>query len=53
MSEPYFHILGERIHSEGSRFRMTDGYDQIRRLFAILGDRETLDLYTSAKRLIR
>ena len=53
ITEPHFHILGERSHGEGSQFRMTDGYEQIRLLFAILGDRETLDLYTSATRLIR
>jgi len=53
ITEPHFHVLGERSHGEGSKFGMADGHDQIRRLFAILGDRETLDLYTSAKRLIR
>jgi hypothetical protein len=52
-SEPNFHVLGERSHGASTRFRMTDGYEQIRRLFAMLGDREMLDLYTSATRLIR
>jgi cation diffusion facilitator CzcD-associated flavoprotein CzcO len=53
VTEPHFHILGERSHGEGPEFRMVDGYEQIRRLFAILGERETLDLYASAARLIR
>ena len=29
------------------------GYDQIRQAFAIIGDRESLDLYSSAARLLR
>ncbi len=53
ISQPNFHILGEKNHAPPSPFRLTDGHDQIRRLFAILGDRATLDLYSSATRLIR
>jgi hypothetical protein len=53
MVEPYFHVLGKGSQVEGSKFCMADGYEQIRRLFAILGDRETLDLYGSTARLIR
>lgn len=49
----YYHILGEKNPDAIPPFRLTDGHDQIRRAFAILGERETLDLYTSAKRLLK
>jgi threonine dehydrogenase-like Zn-dependent dehydrogenase len=49
----YYHILGERSHNADSPFRLVDGYEQIRQTFAIIGDRATLDLYASSKKLLR
>ena len=48
-----------RVHQLGSKkagssdFLLTAGYEQIRDVFKIIGDREGLDLYSSAKTLLR
>jgi thioredoxin reductase len=47
--EDNFYVLGEKSFGRTPGFRFTDGLDQIRRLFALLGDRETLDLYRGGK----
>jgi thioredoxin reductase len=47
--EDNFYVLGEKSFGRASGFRFTDGLDQIRQLFALLGDRETLDLYRGGK----
>jgi len=49
----YYHILGEKYHDLDQPFRLADGHNQIRHAFAILGDRETLDLYAGATQLLR
>ncbi len=47
------HFLGEKSHDSDSSFRLVDGYEQIRQAFAIIGDRASLDLYASVKKLLR
>ena len=43
--EPDFYVLGSKSFGRRSDFTLVDGHDQIRALFTIIGDRETLDLY--------
>ena len=43
--EPNFYILGAKSHGRRSDFLLSTGFDQIRQLFAIVGDRENLNLY--------
>jgi hypothetical protein len=43
--EPDFYVLGSKSFGRRSDFTLADGHDQIRALFTIIGDRETLDLY--------
>jgi cation diffusion facilitator CzcD-associated flavoprotein CzcO len=47
--EPNYHVLGAKSYGRRANFCFTDGLNQIRRLFQILGDRETLDLYATVK----
>jgi thioredoxin reductase len=51
--EPNFYILGAKSYGRRSNFLLSDGYQQIREVFTLIGDRETLDLYSSATRLLR
>jgi thioredoxin reductase len=51
-SEPNFYILGAKSRGRRSDFLFRDGLEQIRRVFAIIGDRADLDLYAGAKRLV-
>jgi hypothetical protein len=50
-TEPDFYILGAKSFGRDSRFLICDGLDQIRALFAIIGDRADLDLYATMKGL--
>ena len=50
--EPNFYILGAKSYGRRSDFLFSVGLDQIREAFTIIGDRETLDLYAGAKRLL-
>jgi thioredoxin reductase len=50
--EPNFYILGAKSYGRGSQFLFRNGLDQIRQLFTILGDREGLNLYETAKTLL-
>ncbi|MCE9606134.1 MAG: lysine N(6)-hydroxylase/L-ornithine N(5)-oxygenase family protein, partial [Planctomycetia bacterium] len=43
--EPDFYVLGSKSYGRRSDFLLAAGHDQIRALFTIIGDRETLDLY--------
>ena len=52
-SEPNYYILGSKSRGPASEFTFQEGLSQIREVFAILGDRATLDLYAGAKRLLR
>jgi hypothetical protein len=51
--EPNFYILGAKSYGRMPNFLLSVGYGQIREVFALIGDRETLDLYTSAKTLLK
>ncbi|QDU74003.1 dihydrolipoamide dehydrogenase [Bremerella volcania] len=43
--EPNFYILGSKSYGRDSSYLHGNGLDQIRRVFAIIGGRESLDLY--------
>jgi hypothetical protein len=47
-----FYILGAKSYGRNSRFLYRIGLDQIRDLFTLIGDRENLNLYESAKSLL-
>ncbi len=51
--EPNFYILAAKSHGRRPNFLLSIGYDQIRQVFAVIGDRQSLDLYSSATRLLR
>ena len=51
--EPNFYILGAKSYGRRSNFLLSFGYEQIRQVFTLIGDRETLDLYVGATRLLR
>lgn len=51
--EPNFYILGAKSYGRRSNFLLSVGLQQIREVFTIIGNRETLDLYASAKSLVR
>jgi hypothetical protein len=43
--EPNFYVLGAKSYGRRPQFLLATGLLQIRDLFTIIGDRETLDLY--------
>ncbi len=45
--EPNFYILGAKSYGRRSQFLLSLGFEQIRDLFTILGEREDLDLYAT------
>ncbi|MEX0794907.1 MAG: FAD-dependent oxidoreductase [Pirellulaceae bacterium] len=45
--EPNFYVLGTKSYGRNPNFLLQSGYEQIRMLFAILGDRENLNLYAT------
>jgi hypothetical protein len=45
--EPDFYVLGAKSYGRDSKFLLSDGREQIRALFTILGDRAGLNLYAS------
>ena len=51
--EPNFYVLGAKSFGRDPGFLFQEGLNQIRQLFTIIGDRETLDLYASSKSLVR
>jgi thioredoxin reductase len=51
--EPNYYILGSKSAGRRCDFVFSDGLNQIRELFTILGDRPTLDLYAGAMKLVR
>lgn len=51
--EPNFYVLGPRLGGGGLTFTYSDGLARIREVFAIIGDRPDLDLYTGAQKLLR
>ncbi|MBM4003869.1 MAG: hypothetical protein FJ295_11360 [Planctomycetes bacterium] len=44
--EPHFYVLGAKSFGRNPHFLIRSGLQQIRELFKIIGDRETLDLYS-------
>ena len=48
---PDFYILGEKSRSAGTPFSYADALVQIRDVFQIIGDRDSLDLYATARPL--
>ncbi|MBI2478799.1 MAG: monooxygenase [Planctomycetia bacterium] len=50
--EPDFYILGAKSYGRNPNFLVSIGLEQIRDLFTIIGDREDLDLYKTAIRLL-
>jgi hypothetical protein len=46
--EPDFYILGSKSYGRNSQFLLSVGLMQVRDLFAVIGDRESLDLYANA-----
>ena len=51
--EPNYYVLGAKSYGRNSNFLFSVGLEQIRDIFKIIGDRETLDLYGGAKSLPR
>jgi thioredoxin reductase len=49
--EPNFYILGAKSYGRRSNFLLSVGLEQIREVFTIIGDRDSLNLYASAKNL--
>jgi hypothetical protein len=47
--EPNYYILGAKSYGRRSNFLLSVGLEQIREVFTIIGDRETLDLYSNVK----
>jgi len=50
-TEPNFYVLGAKSYGRRSEFLYQIGLEQIRQLFAIIGDRRDLNLYETAKSL--
>ncbi|MBL8826428.1 MAG: FAD-dependent oxidoreductase [Planctomycetaceae bacterium] len=48
-TEPNFYIIGAKSFGRDPRFTVSEGLRQIRQVFAIIGDRENLDLYRTIK----
>ena len=46
-SEPDFYVLGAKSQGRNSRFLIADGLRQIQQVFAVIGDRAELDLYST------
>lgn len=47
--EPNFYLLGAKSYGRNSKFLFAAGLAQIRDVFTIIGDRETLDLYANVR----
>lgn len=50
--EPNYYLLGAKSYGRRSQFLLAHGHRQIRELFALLGDRPTLDLYATMGGLV-
>lgn len=53
VQEMHYYVLGAKSAGRSGDFILRGGYEQIRRVFARIGDRADLDLYTGARRLLR
>jgi thioredoxin reductase len=47
--EPDFYILGSKSYGRNSQFLFAHGLEQIKQLFALLGERPNLDLYSTVQ----
>lgn len=47
--EPHFYVLGAKSYGRRGDFTIAIGLQQIRDVFSLIGDRESLDLYASAR----
>jgi hypothetical protein len=47
--EPNYYILGAKSYGRNSRFLISVGLEQVREVFTLIGGRETLDLYRTAR----
>ena len=47
LPEPNFYILGAKSFGRDSRFLISNGLEQIRELFTLIGDRTDLNLYAT------
>lgn len=52
-SEPNYFVLGQKSRGQSGDMPMVEAHDQIRDVFKIIGGREGLDLYVSARRLVK
>jgi hypothetical protein len=50
--EPDFYILGAKSFGRRDDFTIAVGHEQIRALFAVIGDRETLNLYDTHRKVV-
>ena len=51
-SEPGFFVVGIKSHGRNSDFLLADGLQQVRDAFAVIADREELDLYATMANLV-
>lgn len=51
-AEPHFYVLGAKSRGRDASFVFSEGLEQIRLLFALIGDRANLDLYAGARGLL-
>jgi hypothetical protein len=47
--EPNYYVLGAKSYGRRSNFLLSVGLDQIREVFTIIGDRQSLNLYANVK----
>jgi hypothetical protein len=47
--EPDFYILGSKSYGRNPHFLFSQGLDQVRQLFTIIGERDDLDLYETIR----
>jgi len=50
--EPDFYMLGAKSFGRRDDFTIAVGHEQIRALFAVIGDRETLNLYDTHRKVV-
>jgi hypothetical protein len=46
--EPNFYILGGKSYGQNSQFLLTDGFEQVRQVFALITGQPSLDLYRNS-----
>lgn len=51
-TEPQFFVIGSKSYGRNPHFLLAHGLEQIKQIFRILGDRDSLDLYTHIDHLL-